>query len=153
MNGFDYFPVLGREFQGYVSNFTFFFLRYNNKTYKVDDIDWNKNPSSTFNKNGTDVTFKEYFEKRYDKPVQDPKQPLLVSLPKAKDRKSGMVGPILLLPEFCLISGEASFVYFSVTLAINIQLILHRLTLGVCLVELWKLPSRSNLLLENLVRG
>ena len=103
------------------SNFAIFFSRYNNKTYKVDDIDWNKNPSSTFNKNGTDVTFKEYFEKRYEKPVQDSNQPLLVSLPKAKDRKSGMVGPILLLPEFCLISGEASL-SFSV---LYLQLTFH----------------------------
>ena len=41
----------------------------------------------------------------YEKPVKDPQQPLLISQPKEKDRKRGMSGPILLLPEFCVITG------------------------------------------------
>ena len=66
-----------------------------NKTHKVDDIDYNKIPASTFRK--------EYFKKRYETPLNDLKKPLLAL--KQKIIKKGMVGPILLLPEFYLISG------------------------------------------------
>lgn len=31
--------------------------RYNNKTYRIDDIDFSITPLSTFNHNGTDVSF------------------------------------------------------------------------------------------------
>jgi aubergine-like protein len=80
--------------------------RYNNKTYRVDDIDWEKHPSDTFEKaDGTKITFKEYYETVYEKTVTDVQQPLLISRPKEKDRKRGMSGPILLLPEFCVITG------------------------------------------------
>jgi len=80
--------------------------RYNNKTYRVDDIDWEKHPTDSFQKaDGSSVTFKEYYETVYDKKVTDLQQPLLISRPKEKDRKRGMAGPILLLPEFCVITG------------------------------------------------
>jgi len=80
--------------------------RYNNKTYRVDDIDWDKHPSDSFTKaDGTTITFKEYYEQVHDKKVKDDQQPLLISRPKEKDRKRGMSGPILLLPEFCVITG------------------------------------------------
>jgi len=79
---------------------------YNNKTYRVDDIAWDKHPSDTFEKSdGSKISFKEYYEQVYEKPVKDPQQPLLISQPKEKDRKRGMSGPILLLPEFCVITG------------------------------------------------
>lgn len=80
--------------------------RYNNKTYRVDDIDWDKHPTDSFSKaDGTTITFKEYYEAVYEQKVKDDKQPLLISRPKEKDRKRGMSGPILLLPEFCVITG------------------------------------------------
>lgn len=31
--------------------------RYNNKTYRIDDIDFNLKPTSTFDKNGVAVSF------------------------------------------------------------------------------------------------
>lgn len=38
--------------------------RYNNKTYRVDDIDWDQNPNSTFKKaDGSEVSFLEYYRK------------------------------------------------------------------------------------------
>lgn len=38
--------------------------RYNNKTYRVDDIDWDQNPKSTFKKaDGSEVSFLEYYRK------------------------------------------------------------------------------------------
>jgi len=80
--------------------------RYNNKTYRIDDIDWEKNPTHTFSKaDGSKISFQEYYEKAYEHKVTDLKQPLLISRPKEKDKKRGMTGPILLLPEFCSITG------------------------------------------------
>ena len=36
--------------------------RYNNRTYRVDDIAWDKNPMSTFtNHTGKSVSFVEYY--------------------------------------------------------------------------------------------
>lgn len=36
---------------------------YNNKTYRVDDIAWDKHPSDTFEKSdGSKISFKEYYE-------------------------------------------------------------------------------------------
>jgi hypothetical protein len=39
-----------------------FELRYNKKTYKIDEIDWVHNPLSKFKKSdGSETTFAEYF--------------------------------------------------------------------------------------------
>jgi aubergine-like protein len=36
--------------------------RYNNKTYRIDDIDWQKTPRSTFEtSSGQQITFAEYY--------------------------------------------------------------------------------------------
>ncbi|XP_026899848.2 piwi-like protein 1 isoform X5 [Acinonyx jubatus] len=38
--------------------------KYNNKTYRVDDIDWDQNPKSTFKKaDGSEISFLEYYRK------------------------------------------------------------------------------------------
>lgn len=80
--------------------------RYNNKTYRIDDIDWEKHPTDSFTKaDGSTITFKAYYEAVYERKVADDNQPLLISRPKEKDKKRGMSGPILLLPEFCSITG------------------------------------------------
>lgn len=36
--------------------------RYNNRTYRVDDIDWDKSPKDTFTlASGQEITFVEYY--------------------------------------------------------------------------------------------
>lgn len=35
---------------------------YNNRTYRVDDIDWNKSPTSTFMLDGKPKTYVNYFQ-------------------------------------------------------------------------------------------
>lgn len=42
--------------------FVFPHIRYNNKTYRVDDIDWDGRPSHTFEKRGEKITYKDYFK-------------------------------------------------------------------------------------------
>ena len=58
--------------------------RYNNKTYRVDDIDWEKNPQSTFSTRNGEVSFVQYYENAYNKKITDMEQPLLVSMPKKR---------------------------------------------------------------------
>jgi aubergine-like protein len=88
--------------------------RYNNRTYRVDDIDWSKNPMSTFqSSSGEEVSFMDYYKKAYDAVIKDNKQPLLVSRPRKKDemaaRRMGKdpasIGPVLLIPELCTRTG------------------------------------------------
>ena len=91
----------------YVNKVSYIFFRYNNKTYTVDDIAWDKHPTDTFEKpDGQRITYKEYYATAYENSPKDDKQPLLLSRPKDKDRKRGVSGNIYLLPEFCSITGE-----------------------------------------------
>ena len=57
--------------------------RYNNKTYRIDEIAWDKNPTEQFaDRNGTMSTLQKYYETKYNKAIRDPKQPLIITLPK-----------------------------------------------------------------------
>ena len=80
---------------------------YNKKTYRIDDIDFAQNASSTFHlrKEDRDVTYEEYYRTRYEVTVRQPKQPLLVSRPSRKDLNRGDDKPIYLLPELCGMTG------------------------------------------------
>lgn len=40
----------------------FFFNRYNNKTYRIDDIAWDHTPMNTFTKADKEVSFKDYYK-------------------------------------------------------------------------------------------
>lgn len=86
--------------------------RYNNKLYRVDDLDFNINPLSTFgNRTGGETSFQEYYMKQYDIKIKDCRQPMLIS--KQKDRagpkpKSGEETKdtlICLVPELCHMTG------------------------------------------------
>ena len=58
-------------------------FRYNNKSYRIDDIDFTVNPTHTFlDHSGRDKSFKDYYRENYNIEIKDLKQPLLVS--KAK---------------------------------------------------------------------
>lgn len=82
---------------------------YNNNTYRVDDVDWAKNPKDTFSlKDGTTTTFIEYYAKKYSLHIRDDSQPLLVSRTKARDRRAGQDEYVYLVPEFCRSTGMES---------------------------------------------
>jgi aubergine-like protein len=82
--------------------------KYNRKTYRVDDIDWNTKPTSTFEvrRKGERkmVSFVEYYDTKYRQPVTAPVQPMLVSRPSERDVRRGDTGDELLL-EFCVMTG------------------------------------------------
>ena len=47
---------------------------------------------------------------RYQLKILDHTQPLLVSKPSRRNRRAGITGPILLIPEFCRETGNESIV-------------------------------------------
>ena len=76
------------------------------KTYRIDDILWDENPTKSFErKNGEFETFIAYYERRYGKTLRDGKQPLLVSMPTVKEKRDGPSGPVKLIPELCFMTG------------------------------------------------
>lgn len=53
--------------------------RYNNKTYKIDDIDFKRNPMHEFtDSSGRSQTYKDYFLRHWQLEIKDEKQPLLM---------------------------------------------------------------------------
>jgi len=69
--------------------------RYNQKTYRVERVDFGMSPATTFDKQGTQISYSEYYKTRYNENISDPNQPLLIN----KDRKTG--NEVALIPELC----------------------------------------------------
>ncbi|CAF4140900.1 unnamed protein product [Rotaria sp. Silwood2] len=79
---------------------------YNSKTYKIDEIAWDRSPLQTFPmRDGSQCSFIQYYEDKYQLKINDPGQPLLVSKPSKKDRRAGVNAPFLLIPELCCVTG------------------------------------------------
>jgi aubergine-like protein len=70
---------------------------YNKRTYKVDDVDFDKSPrdSFTLDADGTETTYHEYFKSKYQANVTDLNQPVLISV----NQKTGT--KIVLIPSLC----------------------------------------------------
>jgi len=81
--------------------------RYNNRTYKISDVDWDKNPSSTFSIEGKgEMTYVDYYQKQYGIAIKDMKQPLLLSTPEKTSRsEENVLKTIALIPELCMLTG------------------------------------------------
>ncbi|KAF7657525.1 hypothetical protein LDENG_00025830, partial [Lucifuga dentata] len=83
--------------------------RYNNRTYRIDGIEWNKSPKDTFTlMDGTTTTFVEYYSKNYGITIKEMDQPLLMHRPKERSRPGGkqiITGEILLVPELSFMTG------------------------------------------------
>lgn len=81
--------------------------KYNNRTYRIDDIDWDFTPDSTFKKSdGSEISFIDYYKTQYNKQITDLKQPAIIHNPK-KGKGPGKLptGPVILIPEFCNLTG------------------------------------------------
>jgi len=79
--------------------------RYNKKTYRIDGLDWTLSPGSTFDQNGTQKSYQDYYKEKYSCVIRDARQPLLISRPKDRDRRGGQEGPCFLVPELCYMTG------------------------------------------------
>ncbi len=74
--------------------------RYNgDKTYIVEGVEFGKTPKSTFETKEGNISFEEYYSKKYGKRIVQKDQPLLIH----KDKKTENV--IYLVPEFCMMTG------------------------------------------------
>ena len=81
---------------------------YNKKTYRVDEVDFDKTPMSTFHlrKEDREVTYLEYYRSRYpEATITDMNQRLLVSRPSRRDLNRGDAQPQYLIPELCSMTG------------------------------------------------
>lgn len=78
---------------------------YNNKTYRVDDVNYEKTPESTFDTKNGPISFVDYYKTHYNIIIRDMKQPLLVSKAKGRDIRGGSHEIILLIPELCRSTG------------------------------------------------
>ena len=96
-----------------------FFNRYNKKCYKVERIEFGMSPETTFDKNGTQVSYSEYYKTRYNQNVTDNNQPLLIN----KDRKTG--NEVALVPELCQLTGLSDQMRTDFRLMKDLATILH----------------------------
>ncbi|XP_021267988.1 piwi-like protein 1 isoform X2 [Numida meleagris] len=79
--------------------------KYNNRTYRVDDIDWDANPRCTFRRaDGSEISYIDYYRRQYNQEITDLNQPVLISQSRRK-RGNMMVGPVVLIPELCYLTG------------------------------------------------
>ena len=96
---------------------------YNKKTYKIDDIAWDKKPTDTFEtrpKRGEtqpgQASFIEYYQRHHNQKIKNPNQPLLVSRVSQRRINPETRLPerfeqiVLLLPELCALTGNALMV-------------------------------------------
>ncbi|XP_034726927.1 piwi-like protein 1 [Etheostoma cragini] len=81
--------------------------KYNNKTYRIDDIAWDHSPNNTFTRGDKDISFKNYYKTQYNLDITDGNQVLLVSHVKKAMGPSGgpPPGPAMLIPELCYLTG------------------------------------------------
>ncbi|EDV58944.1 protein aubergine [Drosophila erecta] len=78
---------------------------YNNKTYRVDDVDFKSTPLSKFNTKEGDISYVDYYKKRYNITIRDFKQPLVVSRPTEKNIRGGNDQPLMIIPELARATG------------------------------------------------
>ncbi|XP_056198802.1 piwi-like protein 1 [Falco biarmicus] len=79
--------------------------KYNNRTYRVDDIDWDASPQCTFRKaDGSEISYVDYYKRQYNQEITDLNQPVLISQSRRK-RGTVMPVPVVLIPELCFLTG------------------------------------------------
>lgn len=81
---------------------------YNNNTYRIEDIDFQTKPSSTFHlkKENREITYAEYYRSKYNITIRNMTQPMLVTRTTDKDRRSGQAEIVYLVPELCRATGQ-----------------------------------------------
>lgn len=92
--------------------------RYNNKPYRIDDVDFTQNPKNTFPKSdGTTISYFDYFKKTWDITLADLGQPLLINRPKPKRGQVGVsstlcMNILFLILIFCTLRNRISFALY-----------------------------------------
>ncbi|XP_068122747.1 piwi-like protein 1 [Hyperolius riggenbachi] len=79
--------------------------RYNNKTYRIDELNFEVNPRSTFKKSdGTDISYVDYYKTQYNIQIKDLTQPMIINVVK-KIAPGVAPGVVMLVPELCNLTG------------------------------------------------
>ncbi|XP_072378370.1 piwi-like protein Siwi [Diabrotica undecimpunctata] len=98
-------PEPRKEFQSKIigsSVLTF----YNNRTYRIDDVDFSQNADSTFPlRDGSQMSYAQYYADKYKINIRERRQPLLVSRSKPREIRAGMPEVVYLIPELCKLTG------------------------------------------------
>lgn len=81
--------------------------RYNNRTYRIDDICFDKSPMSTFPTKDGDISYNDYYVKHHNINIRDKSQPLLISIKKQRQANNDQTEDIVfcLVPEICFLTG------------------------------------------------
>lgn len=78
---------------------------YSNKTYRVDDVDWESSPQTEFATREGNISYIQYYERRYNIIIRDHKQPLIKTRSTDRKIRSGESAVISLIPELCRSTG------------------------------------------------
>lgn len=80
---------------------------YNKKLYRIDDIDFKRNPSQTFKKHDKEISYIDYYKTAYGVQISDHKQPLIIHRAKKKGQpnEQPLEQIICLVPELCYMTG------------------------------------------------
>lgn len=87
---------------------------YNNNTYRIEDVDFNASPSSTFpKKTGEVISYRDYYWQKYRIEIRELTQPMLVTRNKPRERNVGKEDLVYLVPELCRATGML-YQYFKI---------------------------------------
>lgn len=78
---------------------------YNNHTYRIDDVDYSASPMSTFMRNSEEITYKDYYQNRYQINIRHATQSMLLSSSKTRDRRAGLAELLYLVSKLCRSTG------------------------------------------------
>ncbi|KAJ6638517.1 Protein aubergine, partial [Pseudolycoriella hygida] len=78
---------------------------FNKKTYKISEVDYSKNPRSTFMGKNGEISFADYYLQKHKLRIKDMNQPLLASKSSNRKIRGGEPEIIMLIPELCSATG------------------------------------------------
>ncbi|KAH8338660.1 hypothetical protein KR074_012446 [Drosophila pseudoananassae] len=78
--------------------------RYNNRTYKINDICFDQNPKSNFESKCGAISYLEYYKQYHNISIKDVNQPLLLSIKKSRENPEEII-QFCLIPELCFLTG------------------------------------------------
>lgn len=82
--------------------------RYNNRTYKIDDICFSENPQSRFETRTGSCSYLEYYKTHHNINIKDDRQPLLISIKQQRKNEASAKEEEIrycLIPELCYLTG------------------------------------------------
>lgn len=81
-------------------------------------MDFDSSPISTFQlRTGEKVTYRDYYKNKYQIPIDNVSQPMLVTRLKPRERRAGQAELVYLVPELCRATG---IIYNFLYIIINI---------------------------------